>query len=100
MKIFIRIMLTWILPIALIAFVYTTKAGCETTNGMGTVTAGAVIENYAPKKPFSPVSDQKIVLVGGCFDVLHYGHVEFLKNAKSQGHILVVALEPDEKISK
>ena len=40
----------------------------------------------------------KIVLVGGCFDLLHYGHIEFLKNAKKQGEYLIVALEPDEAI--
>lgn len=38
------------------------------------------------------------VLVGGCFDVLHFGHLEFLKAAKQQGSRLVVALESDEFI--
>lgn len=39
---------------------------------------------------------KKIVLVGGCFDMLHFGHVSFLKEAKNQGDYLVVALESDE----
>ena len=43
---------------------------------------------------------KKVVLVGGCFDVLHYGHVQFLESAKSRGDLLVVALEPDEFIAK
>ena len=38
----------------------------------------------------------KIVLVGGCFDILHLGHIRFLKEAKSFGDYLVVALESDE----
>lgn len=42
--------------------------------------------------------NQKVVLVGGCFDILHFGHLEFLKNAKAAGDYLVVALEPDESI--
>ncbi|KKQ93238.1 MAG: Glycerol-3-phosphate cytidyltransferase TagD [Candidatus Levybacteria bacterium GW2011_GWA2_40_16] len=41
---------------------------------------------------------KRIVLVGGCFDILHKGHIEFLKRSKSQGGILVVALENDQKV--
>ena len=43
---------------------------------------------------------QKIVLVGGCFDILHSAHIEFLKKAKAQGDILIVLLESDERIRK
>lgn len=38
------------------------------------------------------------VLVGGCFDVLHPGHVIFLQKAKREGDSLIVLLESDEKI--
>lgn len=41
---------------------------------------------------------KKIVLVGGCFDVFHFGHLVFLKNAKKMGGFLTVALESDEFI--
>ncbi len=43
---------------------------------------------------------KKTVLVGGCFDLLHYGHLTFLKKAKEQGDYLVVAVESDEFIKK
>ena len=43
---------------------------------------------------------KKKVLVGGCFDILHYGHIHFLKKAKSKGDYLVVALESDENTKK
>ncbi|MCX6792059.1 MAG: adenylyltransferase/cytidyltransferase family protein [Candidatus Gottesmanbacteria bacterium] len=43
---------------------------------------------------------KKIVLVGGCFDLLHYGHINFLKQAKSRGDWLVVALESDENVKR
>ncbi len=43
---------------------------------------------------------KKTVLVGGCFDLLHYGHVQFLKKAKEQGDFLTVALESDQFIKE
>jgi len=48
-----------------------------------------------------PIAQEKTtVLVGGCFDVIHYGHLMYLKNAKAQGDVLVVALENDNFIRK
>lgn len=38
------------------------------------------------------------ILVGGCFDVIHIGHITFLEQAKKIGGKLVVALESDEHI--
>ncbi|MCS7093003.1 MAG: adenylyltransferase/cytidyltransferase family protein [Patescibacteria group bacterium] len=52
--------------------------------------------NQVDKKIFQ----KKIVLVGGCFDLIHYGHLQFLKKAKDQGEVLIIALEPDEFIRK
>lgn len=45
-------------------------------------------------------SNETVVLVGGCFDVLHRGHVEFLQDAKKLGDVLFVLLESDETIKK
>lgn len=39
-----------------------------------------------------------LVLVGGCFDLLHYGHYTFLQRARQLGDTLVIALESDEFI--
>lgn len=44
------------------------------------------------------MNDKKTVLVGGCFDVLHFGHIMFLAQAKKLGDILIVLLESDEKV--
>lgn len=43
---------------------------------------------------------KKIVLVGGCFDILHIGHIAFLEKAKEQGDVLIIFLESDENIKK
>ncbi|HLW73059.1 MAG TPA: adenylyltransferase/cytidyltransferase family protein [Candidatus Babeliales bacterium] len=42
--------------------------------------------------------DKHIVLVGGCFDIIHFGHIQFLEKAKQTGDYLIIALEPDERI--
>lgn len=47
---------------------------------------------------FSFPTNQNSVLVGGCFDIVHIGHIRFLKAAKEQGDKLVIALESDEFI--
>ncbi|HRN96002.1 MAG TPA: adenylyltransferase/cytidyltransferase family protein [Candidatus Levybacteria bacterium] len=39
-----------------------------------------------------------IILAGGCFDVLHPGHIRFLTEAKKIGGKLIVLVESDEKI--
>lgn len=44
--------------------------------------------------------NKKTVLVGGCFDLIHYGHLKFLEAAKGIGDYLIVALESDEFIKK
>lgn len=40
-----------------------------------------------------------IVLAGGCFDILHVGHIRFLKKAKEKGDVLFVLLESDKSCS-
>ena len=39
-----------------------------------------------------------IVLVGGCFDILHSGHIIFLEEAKKLGDKLIILLESDKNI--
>lgn len=43
---------------------------------------------------------KKIVFTNGCFDLLHYGHVKYLEDAKRKGDILVVAINSDASIRK
>ena len=37
----------------------------------------------------------KVVLANGCFDVLHVGHIRYLREAAALGGVLVVALNDD-----
>ncbi|MBI2556536.1 MAG: D-glycero-beta-D-manno-heptose 1-phosphate adenylyltransferase [Planctomycetes bacterium] len=42
--------------------------------------------------------NDKIVFTNGCFDILHIGHIEYLKFARKQGDLLVVGLNTDRSV--
>jgi rfaE bifunctional protein nucleotidyltransferase chain/domain len=41
-----------------------------------------------------------IVLANGCFDLIHVGHIRYLKESSAQGDILVVALNSDSSVKR
>jgi D-beta-D-heptose 7-phosphate kinase/D-beta-D-heptose 1-phosphate adenosyltransferase len=41
---------------------------------------------------------ETIVFTNGCFDVLHRGHIEYLKFCKSQGNVVVLGLNSDDSV--
>jgi rfaE bifunctional protein nucleotidyltransferase chain/domain len=44
------------------------------------------------------LSGKKVVLANGCFDILHVGHLRYLKGARSLGDVLVVAINSDQSV--
>lgn len=42
---------------------------------------------------------KKIIFGNGCFDILHVGHVRYLKGAKELGDILIVAVNDDASVT-
>ena len=42
----------------------------------------------------------RVVFTNGCFDLLHAGHIRYLKDAKAFGDILVVGLNSDLSVSR
>ena len=41
---------------------------------------------------------KKIVFTNGCFDILHVGHVRYLREAKKLGDLLVLGLNSDSSV--
>ena len=41
-----------------------------------------------------------VVFTNGCFDIIHRGHIECLRKAKSFGDILIVGLNSDSSVRK
>jgi D-beta-D-heptose 7-phosphate kinase/D-beta-D-heptose 1-phosphate adenosyltransferase len=52
------------------------------------------------KTVFPRKNKGRIVMTGGCFDILHIGHVWLLNEAKRMGDFLVVLLESNQKVKK
>jgi len=42
----------------------------------------------------------KIVFTNGCFDLVHVGHVRYLRQAKALGDVLVVGLNTDRSVAR
>jgi len=61
------------------------------------ITARSALSRQIPKLK---AEGKKIVFTNGCFDILHYGHVQYLEKAKSKGDVLVVGLNSDSSVKK
>ena len=60
---------------------------------MGQVVSLVEIESLVSK---ARGNNQSIVLANGHFDLLHVGHVRYLKAAKREGDILIVGVNSDD----
>jgi D-beta-D-heptose 7-phosphate kinase/D-beta-D-heptose 1-phosphate adenosyltransferase len=43
---------------------------------------------------------KKLVFTNGCFDLLHWGHINFLSQSRQKGDILLVALDSDASVQR
>lgn len=44
--------------------------------------------------------ENKIVFTNGCFDILHVGHVRYLRESKKLGDILIVGMNSDDSVRR
>jgi D-beta-D-heptose 7-phosphate kinase/D-beta-D-heptose 1-phosphate adenosyltransferase len=43
-------------------------------------------------------NNKKIIWTNGCFDIIHPGHIELFKYAKSSGDLLFVGIDSDRRV--
>jgi D-beta-D-heptose 7-phosphate kinase/D-beta-D-heptose 1-phosphate adenosyltransferase len=43
---------------------------------------------------------KKIVFTNGCFDLLHIGHIRYLREARNLGDVLIVGLNSDTSVAR
>lgn len=46
------------------------------------------------------LKSERIIFTNGCFDILHYGHVDYLEKAKNLGDRLIVGLNSDSSVQR
>ena len=63
---------------------------------------GKILSLDGLKQELSALRDQnkRIVFTNGCFDILHVGHVRYLREASALGDALVVGLNSDASVSR
>ncbi|MGB5218103.1 MAG: D-glycero-beta-D-manno-heptose 1-phosphate adenylyltransferase [Smithella sp.] len=59
-----------------------------------------ILDREALRKKLIELRNQgkKIAFTNGCFDILHVGHVRYLREARKTGDVLVLALNSDSSI--
>ena len=60
------------------------------------LTKAAMIEERARLK----LTGKNVVFTNGCFDILHCGHVAYLNFSRTQGDVLILALNSDASVKR
>ena len=59
-----------------------------------------IIKKEETENILNGLKNKKIVFTNGCFDILHIGHVKYLRESKKYGDILIVGLNSDSSVKK
>jgi D-beta-D-heptose 7-phosphate kinase/D-beta-D-heptose 1-phosphate adenosyltransferase len=58
------------------------------------------LDNVAQEVRSHQDSGGRVVFTNGCFDILHAGHVDFLRRARELGDVLVLAINSDASVRR
>ncbi|HET7588141.1 MAG TPA: bifunctional D-glycero-beta-D-manno-heptose-7-phosphate kinase/D-glycero-beta-D-manno-heptose 1-phosphate adenylyltransferase HldE [Gammaproteobacteria bacterium] len=64
--------------------------------GAGALDEGALLDAVAQAR----ARGERIVMTNGCFDILHPGHVAYLRKARALGDRLIVAVNDDASVTR
>jgi D-beta-D-heptose 7-phosphate kinase/D-beta-D-heptose 1-phosphate adenosyltransferase len=72
------------------------------SKGNDPLTLGGILDQSQVKALIlkAKAKKQKVVMTNGCFDILHIGHIEYLKQARSKGDLLFVAVNSDNSVRR
>lgn len=61
---------------------------------------GKILKREELKKELAPLRGEgkKIAFTNGCFDILHVGHVRYLREARNTADVLILALNSDASV--
>jgi D-beta-D-heptose 7-phosphate kinase/D-beta-D-heptose 1-phosphate adenosyltransferase len=61
---------------------------------------GKILSRDALKAEIDALHRQgkKVAFTNGCFDILHVGHVRYLREARKEGDVLILALNSDRSV--
>ena len=61
-----------------------------------------ILNHYELQKFVEKVQKKgkKVVFTNGCFDILHYGHIDYLQKARLMGDYLVMGINTDDSIKR
>ena len=89
------------------AGIVVSKSGTATVSGRELESALSIdnsifhsVEDLAAWAEKYRARGKKIVMTNGCFDILHAGHVAYLREAASLGDFLVVAVNSDASVAR
>jgi rfaE bifunctional protein nucleotidyltransferase chain/domain len=58
------------------------------------------VEELAPVAKEMRTAGKRLVVTNGCFDLLHLGHIRYLRAARMLGDVLAVGLNGDQSVRK
>ncbi len=79
----------------------TSVVSIDEINNVKQIKNNKVITNQDISKILKDYDGEKVIgFTNGCFDLLHTGHISYLKSAKQKCDILILGLNSDESIKK
>lgn len=78
----------------------TLKEACVLANKLASISVSKFGTYVLTKDDINSVIDRKVIFTNGCFDILHRGHIDYLRKSKQLGHTLIIGLNSDASVCR